>query len=172
MSPKSISAYFAKHRAVPADEKPPPPNLSAVLIVLTLLILPYAVRGYSLASIAHGAVSPGQQLVQHVLANYDTSRITPCWDTQTDSYFEAFTPGAAPSATSPSRACTPPTAMARPCWCPATASGSPSSTGRSGCPRSLASRAQAPSGPRPRPSVSFRHPARSNRRLVLTAFSK
>ena len=29
-------------------------------------------------------------------ANYDTSRVTPCWDSQTHSFYEAFAPKAAP----------------------------------------------------------------------------
>ncbi len=71
---------------------------SAVVISgLALLIIPFAIQGYSLSSIAHRAPSPSQQLVEFVKANFDTTQITPCWDNQTHSFFEAVTPGAAPT---------------------------------------------------------------------------
>jgi len=70
--------------------------LAAVLVALALLVIPYAYKGYSLASIAHQRPSPSQQLVDFVEANFDTDQVTPCWDNQTHSFYEAVTPQAAP----------------------------------------------------------------------------
>ena len=74
---------------------------SAVLkIGLALFVLAFGARGYSLASVAHFEKSPNHRLVEFVKARFDTSRITPCWDSQTHSAFEVLIPGAALSATS------------------------------------------------------------------------
>ena len=68
----------------------------AVLVMVALLITAYAYKGYSLASIAHHVPSPSQQLVDYVEGNFDTGRVTPCWDNQTHSFYEAVTPEAPP----------------------------------------------------------------------------
>ena len=67
-----------------------------MLIALALLVIPYGYKGYSLASIAHQTPSPNQQLVDFVESNFDTDQVTPCWDNQTHSFYEAVTPEAAP----------------------------------------------------------------------------
>ena len=68
----------------------------AVLVAVALLVTAYAYKGYSLASIAHHIPSPAQQLVDYVEGNFDTGQVTPCWDNQTHSFYEAVTPEAAP----------------------------------------------------------------------------
>jgi 4-amino-4-deoxy-L-arabinose transferase-like glycosyltransferase len=73
-------------------------NVATLVIVgLALLIVPFAVKGYSLASIAHKYPNPNQQMVEYVKANFDIARITPCWDNQTHSFFEALIPNAVPT---------------------------------------------------------------------------
>jgi len=87
----------------PAEESRRLPGITTVnpshLIVagLALLIVPFAIKGYSLAFIAHNSPNPSQQLVEYVKANFDTSRITPCWDNQTHSFFETLTPNVVPT---------------------------------------------------------------------------
>jgi hypothetical protein len=49
-----------------------------------------------MASKAHVTSSPNQRLVDFVKSSFDTSRVTPCWDNQTHSFYEAFAPKAAP----------------------------------------------------------------------------
>lgn len=68
-----------------------------VIVGLALLIVPFAVKGYSLASIGHKNPNPSQQMVEYVKANFDTAHITPCWDNQTHSIFEALIPNAVPT---------------------------------------------------------------------------
>jgi hypothetical protein len=68
-----------------------------VMAGLTLLIIPFALKGYALASIAHHRPNPSQELVVYVKEHYDNTRITPCWDNQTHSYFEVLIPGAVPT---------------------------------------------------------------------------
>ena len=63
---------------------------------LVLLVIPVAVRGYSLVSDAHRDTSPNQQLVEYVIENFDPDQITVCWDNQTHSYFEVLMPQAFP----------------------------------------------------------------------------
>lgn len=72
-----------------------PPYL--VMAGLALLMVPFAVKGYSLASIAHNNPNPSQQMVEYVKTNFDTTHITPCWDNQTHSFFEALIPNAVPT---------------------------------------------------------------------------
>ncbi len=64
---------------------------------LALLAIPFAIKGYSLVSIAHDNPNPGQQLVEHVRENFDTTQITPCWDNQTHSFYEAIIPDVIPT---------------------------------------------------------------------------
>ena len=63
------------------------PGLLAIF--LALLVIPFGLLGYDLASIAHRSVSPSQRLVTMVETTYDPSKITVCWDNQTHSLFEA-----------------------------------------------------------------------------------
>jgi hypothetical protein len=58
-----------------------------ILVALTLLVIPVAARGYSLASIAHRYENPIQQMVESVKDNY-SGQVTPCWDSQTHAFFE------------------------------------------------------------------------------------
>lgn len=67
-----------------------------IMAVLMLLAVPFLLKGYNLASIAHNEPSPNQQLVEFVSTNFDTSRIIPCWDDQTHSFFETLLPVAEP----------------------------------------------------------------------------
>ena len=71
-------------------------HLASVVIFLAFLAVPYAIHSYGLASIAHGSPSPSQRLVEFVNSRYDTERVTPCWDNQTHSFYEAITPRAQP----------------------------------------------------------------------------
>ena len=64
---------------------------------LLLLAIPFAIKGYSLVSIAHATSNPNQQLVLFVRENFDTDRVIPCWDDQTHSYFETLIPSAVPT---------------------------------------------------------------------------
>ena len=68
-----------------------------VLAILLLLVIPYGYRGYATVSVAHQADSPTQQMVEFVKDNYELARITPCWDHQTHSFFDAVTPQAVPA---------------------------------------------------------------------------
>jgi len=72
-------------------------NVTVVLVVLALLVIPFAIKGYSIASIAHVSASPSQQLVEFVDTNFDSEQITPCWDLQTHFIFEALVVDGAPS---------------------------------------------------------------------------
>ena len=68
-----------------------------VVVALLLLVVPYAVKGYTVASIAHRTLSPSQQLAEYVKENFDTTTVTPCWDNQTHSFYDAVTPDASPT---------------------------------------------------------------------------
>ena len=72
-------------------------NAAVVLGVLALLVIPFAIKGYSIASIAHISASPSQQLVEFVDANFDSRQVKPCWDLQTHFIFEALALDGAPS---------------------------------------------------------------------------
>lgn len=98
---------FLYHRA---PEAPPAPVVASsrwgtslenypqlVVAGLALLVIPFAFKGYALASIAHTQANPSQELVLYVKGHFDTTRITPCWDNQTHSYFEVLIPGAIPT---------------------------------------------------------------------------
>lgn len=63
----------------------------AMIGVMLLIVVPFAIKGYAISSVAHNAPNPNQQLVEYVAANYDTSRVTPCWDHQSHSFFDALT---------------------------------------------------------------------------------
>ena len=80
----------------PPESGPSQAHYTTVLVSLALLVLPYAVNGYGMASLAHRAPSPSQRMVDFVIANFDVRQVTPCWDAQTHSFFEAFAPAAAP----------------------------------------------------------------------------
>jgi 4-amino-4-deoxy-L-arabinose transferase-like glycosyltransferase len=98
---------FLYHRASSAPAKPAAPSSRwwtsldnyprFVLAGLALLVIPFAFKGYALASIAHNRVNPSQELVLYVKEHFDTTRITPCWDNQTHSYFEVLIPGVVPT---------------------------------------------------------------------------
>ena len=62
-----------------------------MIVVMLLLVVPFAIKGYAVSSVAHNAPNPNQQLVEYVAAHYDTSRVTPCWDHQSHSFFDALT---------------------------------------------------------------------------------
>ena len=67
-----------------------------LLPLLALLIVPYAIQGYSDASVAHRVPSPAQRLVTFAMTNFEAGKVTPCWDNQTHSFFEASTPALVP----------------------------------------------------------------------------
>lgn len=66
-----------------------------IVVSLMLLAIPVAVQGYSLASIAHRNENPIQQMVESVKETY-SGQVTPCWDSQTHSFFELSDPGMIP----------------------------------------------------------------------------
>ena len=70
--------------------------LGVVLAFLLLLVVPYTIKGYSLASIAHRTPSPSHRLVTFARENFDTQQVTSCWDSTTHSMFEALTPEIVP----------------------------------------------------------------------------
>ena len=65
-------------------------------VAVAMFIASLTINGYSLSSIAHSKPNPGQELVEYVRANFDATSITPCWDHQTHSSFEALMPGIVP----------------------------------------------------------------------------
>ena len=69
---------------------------AVALAVLALLVVPYSIRGYTLASIAHSSSSPSQRLVEYAAANFDIRSVTSCLGLQTRFIFGASTPGGAP----------------------------------------------------------------------------
>ena len=74
-----------------------PVYFGILLGVLTVLIVPYTLKGYSLTSEAHHTPSPTHRLVTYSRENFDVERIVPCWDNTTHSMFEALIPGIVPS---------------------------------------------------------------------------
>ena len=67
-----------------------------VVVFLALLVIPYGIKGYSLASIAHRSPSPSQRLADYATANFEISRRTACWGLQTQYIFGASTPSGFP----------------------------------------------------------------------------
>ena len=67
-----------------------------VVIGLLALVVPYSIRGYSSASIAHNRPSPNHRLVEYVSSTFDVGQITSCWDNQTHSFFDALVPRVVP----------------------------------------------------------------------------
>ena len=74
-----------------------PVYLGIVLAFLALLIVPYTIKGYSVVSLAHRTPSPSQRLVTFAGQEFDTKKVTPCWDNTTHSMFEALTPEMVPA---------------------------------------------------------------------------
>ena len=60
--------------------------------IALLLLVPYAIIGYSNASIAHHTNSPGYQLVTDVTEQFSSDNAVVCWDNQTHSIFESLSP--------------------------------------------------------------------------------
>ena len=69
---------------------------AVALAVLALLVVPYSIRGYTLASIAHGSPSPSHRLAEYAAANFDMRAVAPCLGLQTRFIFGALTPEGAP----------------------------------------------------------------------------
>lgn len=67
-----------------------------VLVCLMLIAIPVAARGYSMASIAHNDVNPIERMVASAKDIYGVDHVTPCWDSQTHSFFELSTPQLVP----------------------------------------------------------------------------
>jgi 4-amino-4-deoxy-L-arabinose transferase-like glycosyltransferase len=83
---KSDGPWGAAQAAMPA----------VVIVALLVLLVPYSIQGYKLASVAHKTTSPSHRLVEYVTENFDTQTVTPCWDNQTHSFFDALAPGTVP----------------------------------------------------------------------------
>ena len=75
----------------------PTTSKTVVIVFLVIVTLVFAAKGYTVASVAHNESSPGQRLVEYVQENFETAEVTPCWDNQTHSLFEAITPAAVPT---------------------------------------------------------------------------
>lgn len=69
----------------------------AVTTLLVALTFVFATKGYVTASVAHTESSPSHRLVVYVQKNYEAAEVTPCWDNQTHSFFEAMAPASAPA---------------------------------------------------------------------------
>ncbi|HEU0021064.1 MAG TPA: glycosyltransferase family 39 protein [Dehalococcoidia bacterium] len=68
-----------------------------MLVCLMLLAIPVAARGFTLASIAHRDENPIQQMVEAAKDTYGVDHVTPCWDSQTHSFFELSDPTLVPA---------------------------------------------------------------------------
>ena len=98
-----LVAKFAFHRWQPAPRQliesfgvaldTAVPRRSRRLLAggLALLIIPFGIHGYQVASTAHDTPSPGQQLVDFIETNFETFQVTPCWDNQTHGLFQVLT---------------------------------------------------------------------------------
>ena len=69
-----------------------PPSWLNLKYIALLLVVPYAIIGYTNASVAHHINSPGYQLVIDVTKQYESEGTVVCWDNQTHSIFESIAP--------------------------------------------------------------------------------